>query len=109
MTYSACPNRVDSTLQLSIDFPRARASDPATSHLAASNASKFAESHAGRIHLALIGKNLTAHELSTITGLSVVQIDRRLPDLKRAGLARVQRLADGDVVRGGFRVWEATK
>lgn len=95
--------------QHTVDFsiPHARNSDPTTSHAAASNARKFAESHAGRIHLALIGKSLTAHELSAITGLSVVQIDRRLPDLKRAGLARVQRLADGDAVRAGFRVWES--
>jgi len=43
-----------------------------------------------------------------ITGLTVVQIDRRLPDLKASGLARVVKLDDGAVmVRNGARVWEA--
>jgi hypothetical protein len=86
----------------------ARSNDPQTSKDAAARAVQFAKSHAGRIHLALIGKQLTAHELESLTGLSVVQIDRRLPDLKKAGLARVCKLNDGaDMVRDGFRVWEA--
>ena len=101
--------------QLTIDFAslaeastRARRTDPATSKQAAQNASRFAESHAGRILTALkLHGPMTAHDLH-ITGLTVVQIDRRLPELAKAGLARVKKLDDGaDMVRDGFRVWEA--
>lgn len=95
--------------QLSIDFTqRARRSDPATSKQAAVNADKFAGSHAGRILAALKAHGpKTAHELHT-TGLTVVQIDRRLPELSKLGLAKVVKLDDGaDMVRGGFRVWMA--
>ena len=95
--------------QLSIDFTqRARRSDPTTSHQAAAKAEKFASSHAGRILAALKAHGpKTAHELHT-TGLTVVQIDRRLPELCKLGLVQVVKLDDGaDMVRGGFRVWEA--
>lgn len=92
----------------SIEHVRARRTDPATSKQAAVNAEKFASSHAGRILAALKAHgSKTAHELHT-TGLTVVQIDRRLPELSKLGLAKVVKLDDGaDMVRGGFRVWEA--
>lgn len=67
-----------------IERPRARRRDPATSHAAAKKAQRFAQSHAGRI-LAVFQSSSscswTAHELATQTGLTVVQIDRRLPEL----------------------------
>lgn len=95
-------------LSLSLDAARARRRDPATSQAAARNAEKFASSHAGRILAALKAQGpKTAHELHT-TGLTVVQIDRRLPELSKLGLVRVVKLDDGaDMVRGGFRVWMA--
>lgn len=98
--------------QLQIDFDAVRAcrsTDPGTSHAAARNATQFATSHAGRILLALQQHGpRSPKELEQLLGLSVVQIDRRLPDLKRLGLARVATLDDGaDVVRSGCRVWEA--
>lgn len=98
--------------QLSIDYNAersVRASDPVTSYKAAVNAARFASSHAGRILQALKTHGpRSAHELEQLVGLSVVQIDRRLPDLKAAKLARVQQLDDGaDVVRNNCRVWEA--
>jgi predicted ArsR family transcriptional regulator len=98
--------------QLAIDFDAnrsARKSDPQTSHEAARNAERFAASHAGRILAALkLHGPRSAHELSQLVGLSVVQIDRRLPDLKAAGLAEVAKLDDGaDRTLGGFRVWRA--
>ena len=37
----------------------------------------------------------------------LVQIDRRLPELQRAGKARVVQMAGEDLTRGGARVWEA--
>lgn len=98
--------------QLAIEFAperAARRTDPGTSQAAAKNAQRFAASHAGRILQALKTHGpRSAHELEQLVGLSVVQIDRRLPDLKVAKLARVQCLDDGaDVVRSGCRVWEA--
>lgn len=100
--------------QLTIDFSslaeasRSRSNDPDTSKQAGKNAARFADSHAGRILAALkLHGPMTAHELH-IVGLTVVQCDRRLPEIAKAGLARVVKLDDGaDMVRGGFRVWEA--
>ncbi len=87
----------------------ARRSDPATSHGAAKRAGDFASTQAGRILLALQKHGpLNAHDVGEIVGLTVVQVDRRFPDLKALGLARVKTMDDGaDLVRDGFRVWEA--
>jgi hypothetical protein len=99
--------------QLTIDFDALRAcrsSDPSTSKTAAINAGRFANGHASRVLAALqLHGPRTAHELSQLIGLSVEQIDRRLPDLKAASKARVVQLDDGaDKVLNGFLVWEAT-
>jgi hypothetical protein len=95
-------------LSLTLDQPRARRSDPATSHQAAARASRFSESHAGRIHVALMAGPATAHELAERTGLTVVQIDRRLPGLQRMGMAAVVVRDGVPVTRSGFRVWQAS-
>ena len=86
---------------------RARNSDPITSHAAARNAERFAESHTGRILAALKEGPRSAHGIAAMTGLTVVQVDRRLPELQRAGLAEV--MSDGlfIVIVGGCRVWRA--
>jgi predicted transcriptional regulator len=104
-------------MQLSLDMaPRARRSDPQTSHAAAARAASFASTHAGRIHVALTQGPATAHELSERTGLSVVQIDRRVSQMCEEGFIRVvtedgKPVAEGGkpVTRGGFRVLEAVK
>ena len=97
--------------QTTLDFVKthARASDPETSKAAAMRASDFSTSHAGRILLALKKHGpRTAHELELLIGLTVPQIDRRMPDLLALGLVRVVKLDDGaDMVRGRCRVWEA--
>lgn len=95
-------------LELTLPPPRARRHDPATSHAAAERASRFSESHAGRIHVALMAGPQTAHELARRLGMSIEQVCRRLPDLQRAGMA-VVAVCDGRVVtRDGFRVWQAS-
>ncbi len=86
---------------------RARKNDPATSKAAARNADRFSESHAGRILAALNEGPRSAHGISAMTGLSVVQVDRRLPELARAGKAQVLKAGGADVVVGGYRVWVA--
>ena len=85
---------------------RVRAHDPVSSVLAAECSMEFSNTHKGRIQTAL--KKLgtaTAHEIGEACGLSVVQTDRRLPELLRDGAAEVLQLAGEDVMRDGFRVW----
>jgi len=69
---------------------RARRRDPSTSHDAAKRAERFAQSHIGRILSTFQAHRgtWTAQELSSLTGLTVVQIDRRLheiPQIERTG------------------------
>lgn len=87
---------------------RARNSDPCTSHAAARNAAFFADSHKGRIMAALQEGPRTAAGIAAMTGLTVVQVDRRLCELERA--ERIEYLATDDglsVSVGGFRVLRA--
>lgn len=84
-----------------------RAHDPLSSLLAAERTPQFASGHCASILLALAKGPATAHELQARTGLTVVQIDRRLPDLQKAGRARVVQVGDQDLMRGNARVWEA--
>lgn len=44
-----------------------------------------------------------------MTGLSVVQVDRRLPELERAGKARPVMNGSTVYVVGGYRVWELVR
>lgn len=73
--------------QLPLSFgPRARRSDPSTSHRAAADAERFSGTHAGRILVAVCDHDvLTTHQLAEVTGLSVVQCDRRGHELERDG------------------------
>ena len=84
-----------------------RARDPLSSVQAAERAPAFIGSHTARILAALRHGPATAHELQRLTGLTVVQIDRRLPDCAAADTARVVQIAGEDLIRGGARVWEA--
>jgi CRP-like cAMP-binding protein len=96
---------------LGMDHLRARSTDPSTSHAAAAKSAKFRETHAERIHGYLAdlgaGDGATAEGIARATGLTVVQVDRRLPELKRAGVVRVVQIDGADWVINGFRVWEA--
>lgn len=66
----------------------ARATDPETSHIAAEMAAPFVGSHCDRILACLkLHGPLTKDEIATRTGLTSVQVDRRLPDLQSAGKA----------------------
>lgn len=83
-----------------------RAHDPLTSVMAAEAASAFSGPHCERILAALKQGAGTAQELMDRTGLTVVQIDRRLPELFRNVKARVVQFNGEDMIRDGFRVWE---
>ena len=89
---------------------RVRAQDPVTSVAAAERSLKFSTTHKGRILAALdrLGTG-TADEIGMVAKLSVVQVDRRLPELARDDLAEVLRIGDVDVTRDGFRVWRLKK
>lgn len=86
---------------------RARSTDPVTSQEAAANAALFAGTHCERILAALekLGSG-TAQEIGKECGLTVVQCDRRLVELQRAGRALVLHGFDGKpLTRDGYRVW----
>ena len=84
---------------------RYRSTDPTTSKIAGAAASAFAPTHSGRICAALEAGTMTAKEISRMTGLTVVQIDRRLPELQRSEKVEVVQLDGQDLVRDGCRVW----
>lgn len=89
---------------------RARRTDPSTSHAAARNAGRFANTHKARILDALQLGPQTAHGIAQVTGLTVVQVDRRAVEMERSGLIEYIKAEDGqDFSVGGFRVWRAVR
>lgn len=85
---------------------RARKSDPETSHVAARRAARFAGSHKGRILSALAGEiRLSVREIAEATGLTVVQIDRRMVELQRDGRVGLIMVEGRPLVVDGCRVW----
>lgn len=87
-----------------------RASDPISSALAAERTTEFAPSQCDRILAAVRGINArqlgaTAAEIGEVCNLTVVQVDRRLPELRRAGRVTVLQYDGGDLMRGGYRCW----
>lgn len=84
-------------LSLTLEPPKARRRDPVTSHKAAERAKAFAPTHAQRIHAELLEGPMTADEIACATGLTVVQVCRRLPEI--AGIRPMP------LERNGFRVW----
>lgn len=66
--------------------PRARRTDPTSSHVAADAAERFISGHKERIVAAVCAHpGATAHQIALATGLSVEQIDRRVSELEAAG------------------------
>jgi hypothetical protein len=97
--------------QLGLDFtpPRARRSDPETSHTAA----KRTAPKAGELRRAVLGalwarsEGLTAPQLAAMVGARDGSISPRMVELERLGLARrtgEKRRIDG---RGPAEVWVA--
>lgn len=68
-------------------LPAARHTDPATSHAAARKAARFAASHSQRILEALKTGAGTVDEIAACIGLQSQQVNKRLPELERMGLA----------------------
>ena len=87
---------------------RSRRTDPVTSHQAAENSKRFADSHKGRILSALVEGPRTSAGIAAMTGLTVVQVDRRLCELERAERIEYVATDDGQSVSvGGYRVLRA--
>jgi predicted ArsR family transcriptional regulator len=88
----------------------ARKTDPEVSFEAAARAVEFSGAHCDRILACLetFGPQ-TKDEIADKTGLSPVQVDRRLPDLRKAGKA----VPTGDVRQSHSgrpeRVWRAVQ
>lgn len=84
-------------LAIKFDLPRARRRDPQTSHKAAERAKVFAPTHGQRIVAVLRHGDFTAAEIADESGLTVVQVCRRLPEISEA--------KPTDEERQGYRVW----
>lgn len=87
----------------------ARKSDPEVSKKAAAAAKQFYKSQCGKIYAALVlhGPQI-ADELAQHTGLSNVQVDRRLPDLLAMGLAKPTGQEGLSDAMRPCRIWMAT-
>lgn len=86
----------------------ARATDPITSIIAGERAAKFAGGHYAKIFDSLAGgATLTAGEIAAACSMSVEQVCRRLPEMQRAAMVAVLQHEGHDLVRNGYRVWQA--
>jgi hypothetical protein len=81
------------------DIPRARNSDPVTSHIAARHAfSHKACQERTEIYLAVVSKGpLTAREIAEETGIDYIEVQRRISEV-----AGIEKTGDR---RGGCMVW----
>ena len=87
----------DAAAQLDFGFSAARAlstqrlartADPETSHIAAARTVEFRANHAGRILAALQDRGpMTVDQIAKVTDLTAWQVNKRLPELKRANVA----------------------
>jgi DNA-binding HxlR family transcriptional regulator len=88
--------------------PKARASDPATSHAAAKRAASIAGGHREAIVEALAGGPAGQTEIARRAGLTVAAVSKRLKELRDAG--RIERT--GREVAGGeseYRIAAASR
>ena len=79
--------------------PRARASDPATSHAAAKRAASTAGGHREAIVDALVRGPAGQSEIAKRTGLTVAAVSKRLKELRDAG--RIERCGECRSGTGG--------
>jgi hypothetical protein len=82
-----------------------RATDPLTSIIAAENSIKFLGGHKAMILEALKDGALSVRGLERCTGLTVVQIDRRMAKYKRDKLIELVTVGDTELIREGTRVY----
>jgi hypothetical protein len=86
---------------------RHRSNDPGTSVAAAGRAAEFAGSHKARILRVLEGGvTRAADQIARLSGLTVVQVDRRMHELQREGLVELGVGPYGANTSGGYRLWK---
>ena len=91
-----------------IPMPRSRRTDPITSHLAAQSARPLQMTHLEQILAALQQHGAgTIDTIADWTGLSAVQVARRLPELQQQGLASPTGKLGLSVCGRLEREWEA--
>jgi DNA-binding transcriptional ArsR family regulator len=87
-----------------------RATDPLSSVLAAERVPEFAPNQYERI-LAAMKTVATSHsgatpaEIGEQAGLTMVQVDRRMKELRDSGLVYVVQRDGGDLMRNRMRCW----
>jgi predicted ArsR family transcriptional regulator len=88
-------------------FPRARNTDPSTSHMAADQAKELANRH-HLIILSALSKPGTIYDIADRTGLNHNAVARRMSELERGGLTYTHGEKEG---RSGrmCRVWFKTE
>lgn len=98
-------------VQLGIDFEArrlSRASDPFTSHEAAERVREFAAGHCAMILQSLIDHGpMICDEIARHTGLLSHQINKRVTDLERQGLASTTGETRSSDSGRQARVWRA--
>jgi predicted ArsR family transcriptional regulator len=87
--------------------PRARNDDPSTSHAAAERVDEFSHKHYALILADLKRCYGTIYQIAAATGLSHVQVARRMPELQKLGKVETSGFADGPTGRR-CRVWWLT-
>lgn len=100
---------MSATPQMALDFTkRARRDDPVTSHEAAARVIEFGHAHQAKILGFLIERRqATIYELAEWSGLTHVQVARRLPELQALQVARPTAEKRRSPTGRGCRVWEA--
>jgi hypothetical protein len=69
--------------RVAVDPPRARREDPVTSQLAAAQADELSNAHYAQIRAALAAADgCTIHEIAALTGLTHVQVARRMKEMR---------------------------
>lgn len=87
---------------------RARATDPGVSHAAAARVDEFVGAHVDRIYSCLEKHGpQTKDQIAARTGLTPVQVDRRLPEMERDGDVRTTGEVRKSASGRDERVWEA--
>jgi hypothetical protein len=84
---------------------RVRANDAASSVIAAEGAARFASSHKERILRAMREDELSSHQIAKLSGLTVVQVDRRLTELQRENEIELVMVGGEELLRAGYRVY----
>jgi DNA-binding MarR family transcriptional regulator len=95
------------------DIRLARKTDPQSSHDAAQESAKFRKTQAQRIIMYVMGTGAistwSASDIADATGLTIVQVCRRLPELAAQGLIERVQENGADVIIDGFTVWRAKR